>query len=73
MQNTKYDAVAMALHWLIGIPMIVMFFFGEELMQGGAGTFLPSLHVSLGVTILLRSVLRLVWRLMNPPPPYPPI
>jgi len=27
--------------------------------------------VSIGVTILVLSVLRLVWRLMNPPPPLP--
>lgn len=79
--RTKYDGVAMALHWVTAVLMIFMIFFGEDLMgeggEGGeageavAGTFLPSLHVSLGATILLLTLLRIVWRLMNPPPALP--
>lgn len=79
--GTKYDGVAMLLHWVTAILMIFMIFFGEDLMgeaeDGGeageaiAGTFLPSLHVSIGATILLLTVLRIVWRLMNPPPALP--
>ncbi len=76
--RTKYDGVAMTLHWVIAALMIFMIFFGEDLMgEGGeageavAGTFLPSLHVSLGATILLLTLLRIVWRLMNPPPDLP--
>ena len=41
MQNTKYDAVAMTLHWIIGLLMIFMIFFGEDLMDKDGGTFLP--------------------------------
>jgi cytochrome b561 len=85
-QPTKYDKVAIALHWIIGILMIVMIFFGENLMgseggeegegvvaaAGGAvDTFLPSVHVSIGVTILVLTLVRILWRLMNPPPPLP--
>ena len=33
--------------------------------------FGPSLHVSIGSAILILSVFRLVWRLINPPPAYP--
>ena len=71
--RTKYDTVAMGLHWLIAALMIFMLFFGEELMdtEEGGGTLAPSLHVSIGIAILVLSVLRLVWRLMNPPPAYP--
>lgn len=75
----KYDSVAMALHWIIAVLMIFMIFFGEDLMgeggEGGAeamtGTVLPSLHVSIGTAILLLSVMRLTWRVMNPPPALP--
>jgi cytochrome b561 len=63
----------MSLHWLIAALLIFMLFFGEELMEveGDGGTLLPSLHVSIGSAILLLSVFRLVWRLINPPPAYP--
>lgn len=51
--------------------MIFMLFFGEGLIQRVQGTFYPSMHVSLGITILVLSVVRLVWRLKNPPPALP--
>ena len=71
--RTRYDIVAMSLHWLIASLLIYMLFFGEELMEveDGGGTFGPSLHTSIGSTILALSVLRLAWRLVNPPPAYP--
>ena len=71
----KYDGVAMILHWVTALLMIFMIFFGEDLMGGeggrATGTFLPSIHVSIGVTILVLTLLRLIWRMKNPPPPYP--
>ena len=77
-QQQKYDRAAMALHWLIAAMMIFMIFFGEDLMgEGGeervasTGSFLPSLHVSLGTAIFALTIFRLIWRLMNPPPPLP--
>ena len=71
--RTRYDTVAMSLHWLIAALLIFMLFFGEGLMEeeDGFGAFGPSLHVSIGSAILLLSVFRLVWRLFNPPPAYP--
>lgn len=71
--KTRYDAVAMSLHWLIAGLLIFMLFFGEELMEAedGGGAFAPSLHVSIGSAILVLSIFRLAWRLFNPPPAYP--
>jgi cytochrome b561 len=70
--RTRYDAVAMSLHWLIAALLIFMLFFGEELMEAEDGSgFGPSLHVSIGSAILILSVFRLIWRLINPPPAYP--
>ena len=67
--RTKYDGVAMILHWVTPSCMIFMIIFGEELMEDEEGeeaaeaamnaAFLPSLHVSIGVAILLLTVLRL--------------
>jgi cytochrome b561 len=63
----------MSLHWFIAVLLIFMLFFGEELMKGkgAGGAFGPSLHVSIGSAILVLSVFRLAWRLINPPPAYP--
>ncbi len=80
-QQSRYDAVAMIIHWLTAALMIYMVFFGEDLMKAGeraakAGdmanaTFEPSIHVSLGAAILLLTVLRIVWRMTHATPPYP--
>ncbi|MBC8036025.1 MAG: CoA-binding protein [Rhizobiales bacterium] len=71
---SRYDTVAKSLHWIIALLMIVLLFFGEELMETdeGIGTLLPSLHVSIGIAVLVLSVFRLLWRFVNPPPPLPP-
>ena len=78
-KNRRYDTVAMVLHWAIAALMIFMIVFGEDLIRvsrdpaaaAAAGTFLPSLHVSIGIGILILSAVRLAWRLTNPPPPLP--
>lgn len=68
----KYDTVAMILHWVIAALLIAMLIFGETIMDAEEGAaWLPSLHVSVGFTILALSLARLGWRLANPPPPLP--
>ena len=79
--KTRYDGVAMIIHWLTAVLMIYMVFFGEDLMKSGeqlakAGdtanaTFEPSIHVTLGVSILLLTILRILWRVTHTAPPYP--
>jgi cytochrome b561 len=71
--RTRYDMLAVSLHWLVAALMVFMLIFGEDLIRAkdGGNTFAPSLHVSIGSAILILTVLRLVWRLMNPPPAYP--
>ncbi|NJM30897.1 MAG: cytochrome b [Rhizobiales bacterium] len=69
---TRYSKTAIYFHWLTALLLIPMLFLGEELMEAeGGSTFLPSIHVSAGVTILALAVMRLLWRLANPPPPLP--
>jgi cytochrome b561 len=79
--KARYDAVAMLIHWVTAALMIFMIFLGEELMEMGedaddfgqalGGTFGPSLHVSIGVTILALTLLRILWRLTHPAPAHP--
>lgn len=69
---SRYSAVAIGLHWLIAaliLGNIVLAWTFKATPQGLAWFKLIQLHKSIGITVLLLSVLRLGWRLMNPPPP----
>lgn len=76
-QVQKYNNVAIALHWIIAILMIYMLILGEDLIKVPRGETLslngPTLHASLGILVLVFSVLRIIWRIMNPAPPLPPM
>jgi cytochrome b561 len=53
--------------------MIFMLLFSAEMMdieEEEAGGLLPSVQ-SIGSAILILSVIRILWRLINPPPPLP--
>jgi cytochrome b561 len=68
----KYDKLAVLLHWSTAALMIYMVTFGEDLMDDDAmDASGATWHATLGVTILLLTVLRLLWRLAHPPPPLP--
>jgi cytochrome b561 len=67
--------VAIVLHWLIAAAILVMLGFGfylARMPQSDPRLFpLVQLHKSIGLTILVLSLVRLVWRLINPVPPLP--
>lgn len=64
----KYSRTARVLHWVIALPVITLLFFGEHTMGSHNARFLPSLHASAGVVILLLVCYRLFWRLTHRPP-----
>lgn len=69
----RYPAVAILLHWLIAALILTQIVLAGR-MEGPRGpeTFaMTQFHKSVGITILLLSLARLAWRLMNPPPPFP--
>ena len=69
----RYAVVAILLHWLIAAAIALQIVLSSR-MDGPPTpeTFaVTQLHKSIGVTILLASLLRLGWRLLNPPPPLP--
>ncbi len=72
---TRYGTVAMTLHWLIAVAIIANLYIGLEAsdLRFSDPNFLPLMwwHKSIGLTVLALSVLRLVWRWMNPVPPPP--
>ncbi|HEY1632306.1 MAG TPA: cytochrome b [Rhizomicrobium sp.] len=71
----RYGSVAITLHWLIAILIIANICLGlyfADLPHNDPNKFgLTQLHKSIGLTVLLLSLARLVWRLMNPVPPLP--
>lgn len=80
--DKRYGAVAMLLHWLIAFAIIGMIVLGLYMVDmpnvdpnnpnaASDKFYLYQLHKSVGLTILGLSVLRLLWRLMNPIPDLP--
>jgi cytochrome b561 len=72
----RYTAVAIALHWAIALMIIGLIAVGWIMtsMPPGPDQFaIIQLHKSFGITVLLLSVARIAWRIMNPPPPEPPM
>ena len=71
--SRRYAGVAIALHWLIALAIVAQvslaWRFDDD--RSPTGFALTQLHKSIGITVLLLSVLRLGWRLANPPPPEP--
>src|ERR1700761_3008634 len=73
--RTRYGTVAITLHWLIALMVI------GNLCSGISFDFFPKgdptlftllqLHKSSGLTILVLSLARLAWRLVNPIPALP--
>ena len=69
----RYSAVAIALHWLIAaltLTNIGLAWYFDDL-TGLARVAPTQLHKSIGITVLLLSLLRLGWRLVSRPPPLP--
>jgi cytochrome b561 len=66
----------MALHWLIALAVLLNLSLGID-MANFLGDNDPSrftiiqIHKSIGLTVLWLSVLRLIWRIVNPIPPLP--
>ena len=69
----NFPAVSRLLHWVMAVMVLTMLFVGV----GMAATvseryrFLVAIHRPLGAAVLALAAIRLVNRLLNPPPPLP--
>jgi len=72
----RYSNTAVALHWitvaLVLTQVVIGFAFAEFMEKGPARSELFAWHKTLGATILVLALIRLAYRLKNPPPPFPP-
>ena len=68
--RSRYSLVAIVLHWLIAALILANIGVGWRMsgLKGLAQFELFQLHKSIGVTVLLLSLLRIAWRLVNKPP-----
>jgi len=72
----RYDKVASALHWLIGIALLAQITFGlllDEIAPRGTPSrgAVINLHKSVGIVLGVAIVLRLAWRWWHRPPAWP--
>ncbi|NWH09279.1 MAG: cytochrome b [Alphaproteobacteria bacterium] len=74
-ETQRYTSVAIFLHWLIALFILGQIAGGlyvSDMPSGAEGRFaLFQLHKSFGLTILGLTLLRILWRLVNPVPPLP--
>jgi len=75
-RQQRYTAVAIALHWAIALLIIGMIAVGwiMDAMPGGPGSpkiAIIQIHKAVGITILMLTIARIIWRVMNPPPAEP--
>jgi cytochrome b561 len=67
----NYSGVAIVLHWLIAVLIItnVGYAWYANGLHGMAKIPPIQIHKSIGITVLLLSLIRLAWRLIHRPPP----
>ena len=73
-EGGRYSTVSILLHWTIALAIVGQIFLGwrmTDLPRGTAQFELFQLHKSVGISILLLSLVRLGWRLTHPAPPLP--
>lgn len=70
----RYSNFAVTLHWLIVVLLLVQIWLGftfADMDKGPQRADLFTWHKTVGATILVLTLVRLAYRLTNPPPPYP--
>ena len=70
----RYNNVAAAIHWLTALVVIAQIYVGwtfDNLPRGPERGEWFTWHKTIGVTILLLTIVRLAWRLTHKPPPFP--
>jgi cytochrome b561 len=70
----RYSVVAKAFHWIIAALIVTQFVLAsleDDLPIGARKLALLARHKSVGMTILMLAILRLLWRLKHPPPALP--
>jgi cytochrome b561/polyisoprenoid-binding protein YceI len=65
----RYSSVAIVLHWLLAFAVVCQLALGFTMPKDESGFAAYQLHKSIGITILLLTLVRLAWRVFRRPPP----
>jgi cytochrome b561 len=71
-QRDRYSTVAIAFHWLIAGAIVLQLTLGWHMgdVAGLGRSILLQIHKSVGISILALTLARMLWRMVNPPPPH---
>lgn len=73
--NAGYGWIAIGLHWLVALTVFALFGLGLYMVELGYYDpwyqSAPDLHRSVGLTLLTVALIRVVWRVLSPPPAPP--
>lgn len=71
--SPRYTNTAIALHWIIAVSIIALLILGltMEDFPKQYQALAYQTHKSLGLTVLILSIVRIIWRLTHKAPPYP--
>ena len=73
---SRYTGGAIVLHWIMAIGILLLCAMGLTMVHRDLPPErlfrLYQLHKSIGITVLIAALLRLLWRVFNAPPPLPP-
>ncbi len=69
----RYTSIAITLHWLVAVAVIANVALALAWPSSPDDLVRPMInaHKSIGITVLALAIMRLLWRLGNPPPPLP--
>ena len=67
-ETSRYTTVAIILHWVMAALILFMIWLGWNMDENEARF---QMHKSIGITLLILTVARILWRGLNPPPPLP--
>lgn len=72
-ENARYSTVAVLFHWVIAVLVIVNWRIAEgaEHLEGAAKSAAIAPHKAIGITIMVLTIARLIWRLTHRPPAPP--
>ncbi|HHI0775667.1 TPA: cytochrome b [Klebsiella pneumoniae] len=70
--HTAFGLISIALHWLTAIAVYVMFSLGLWMVTLGYYDVwyhkAPDLHKGIGILLMMGLMIRIVWRVLSPPP-----
>jgi cytochrome b561 len=72
-RSAVFSIPSRILHWLMAVAILAMLFIGIGMVATVSSRYdlLVSIHKPLGIAILVLAIIRLINRLINPPPPLP--